>query len=132
MTDTAGPAPLADLLRQLETGEITSAALTEAALDRARDPAGEGERVFTGLHEEGARAQAAASDALRKAGVAQGPLAGLPVSIKDLFDVAGEVTRAGSVVRRDAPPAERDAPVVARLRAAGAVIVGRTNMTEFA
>lgn len=132
MTDASAPPPLADLLRQLETGETTSAALTEAALDRARDPAGEGSLVFTGLHEEGARAQAAASDALRKAGVSQGPLAGLPVSIKDLFDVAGEVTRAGSVVRRDAPPADRDAPVVARLRAAGAVIVGRTNMTEFA
>jgi aspartyl-tRNA(Asn)/glutamyl-tRNA(Gln) amidotransferase subunit A len=132
MTEFAPLTPLADLLRQLETGETTSAALTEAALERARDPAGEGARAFTALYEDGARAQAAAVDALRAAGVAQGPLAGLPVSIKDLFDVAGEVTRAGSIVRDDAPPAERDAPVVRRLRAAGAVIVGRTNMTEFA
>ncbi len=132
MTENAGPPPLAGLLRKLATGETTSAALTEAALDRARDPAGEGARVFTALYDDGARAQAAASDALRAAGVAQGPLAGLPVSIKDLFDVEGEVTRAGSVVRNDAPPAERDAPVVRRLKAAGAVIVGRTNMTEFA
>jgi aspartyl-tRNA(Asn)/glutamyl-tRNA(Gln) amidotransferase subunit A len=60
------------------------------------------------------------------------PLAGIPFSIKDLCDVAGEITLAGSIVRRDAAPAERDAPVVARLRAAGAIIMGRTNMVEFA
>jgi Asp-tRNA(Asn)/Glu-tRNA(Gln) amidotransferase A subunit family amidase len=60
------------------------------------------------------------------------PLAGLPVSIKDLFDCAGEVTAAGSVALVDAPPAAADAPSVARLRAAGGVVVGRTNMSEFA
>jgi Asp-tRNA(Asn)/Glu-tRNA(Gln) amidotransferase A subunit family amidase len=60
------------------------------------------------------------------------PLAGLPVSIKDLFDVAGQATPAGSTVLADAPPATRDSAAVARLRAAGASIVGRTNMTEFA
>ncbi|MGC5371958.1 amidase family protein, partial [Klebsiella pneumoniae] len=56
----------------------------------------------------------------------------IPVSVKDLFDVAGEPTTAGSVVLADAPPAIADAPVVERLKAAGAVIVGKTNMTEFA
>jgi Asp-tRNA(Asn)/Glu-tRNA(Gln) amidotransferase A subunit family amidase len=61
-----------------------------------------------------------------------GPLAGWPVSIKDLFDEAGAVTRAGSVALAEAPPASADAPAVARLRAAGALVVGRTNMTEFA
>ena len=132
MTDNSAPAPLADLLRQLAAGETTSTALTEAALDRARDPAGEGSLVFTALYEKGARTQATASDALRRAGLAQGPLAGLPVSIKDLFDVAGQPTTAGSVLFRDAAPADADAPVVARLRQAGAIIVGRTNMTEFA
>src|SRR3954471_12224235 len=60
------------------------------------------------------------------------PLAGLPVSVKDLFDCEGEVTTAGSVVLRDARPAAADALSVARLRAAGGVVVGRTNMTEFA
>jgi len=69
---------------------------------------------------------------LRKAGIVPSPLAGLPISLKDLFDVAGETTSAGSAVLRDAPPAKADAPAVARLRAAGAVIVGRTNLTEFA
>jgi aspartyl-tRNA(Asn)/glutamyl-tRNA(Gln) amidotransferase subunit A len=59
-------------------------------------------------------------------------LEGVPVSVKDLFDVAGQVTTAGSIALKDAPPAQADAPVVARLRAAGAVILGRTNMTEFA
>lgn len=59
-------------------------------------------------------------------------IAGLPVSVKDLFDVEGETTLAGSVVLRDAPPAQRDATIVARLRAAGAAILGKTNMTEFA
>jgi Asp-tRNA(Asn)/Glu-tRNA(Gln) amidotransferase A subunit family amidase len=60
------------------------------------------------------------------------PLAGLPVSVKDLFDCAGEVTAAGSTALADAPPAVADAPAVARLRAAGGVVTGRTNMTEFA
>ncbi len=69
---------------------------------------------------------------MRQAGYVASPLAGLPVSIKDLFDVAGEPTLAGSKALDDRPPAQRDAPVVARLRAAGAVLIGRTNMTEFA
>ena len=60
------------------------------------------------------------------------PMAGWPVSVKDLFDQEGEVTAAGSLALKDAPPARADAPAVARLRAAGAVVVGRTNMTEFA
>ncbi len=60
------------------------------------------------------------------------PLAGLPISVKDLFDVAGQVTRAGSVVLDGNPPAASDAPAVRRIRAAGGLIAGRTNMTEFA
>lgn len=76
------------------------------------------------------RFPAAAAEARRAAPAS--PLAGLPVSVKDLFDVAGEVTRAGSVALDDAPPAAADAPAVARLRAAGGVVVGRTNMSEFA
>ncbi len=93
----------------------------------AGDPA-----VFTRLYPAEARAAAEAADARRRDGIALGPLDGAIVSIKDLFDVAGETTRAGSVLLADAAPAGADAPVVARLRRAGAVILGKTNMSEFA
>src|SRR5690349_9360403 len=104
----------------------------EACLAKINDPVGEGKRAFTRLYTEQARATAEAQDRMRAAGVPLGPLAGRIVSIKDLFDVAGEPTTAGSIALRDAPPARQDAPAIARLRAAGAVIVGKTNMTEFA
>jgi aspartyl-tRNA(Asn)/glutamyl-tRNA(Gln) amidotransferase subunit A len=120
------------LAAELTAGHITSRALTEAALARIADPAGEGARTFTKVYREQALAAADAQDALRRAGYVASPLAGLPVSVKDLFDVAGEVTLAGSTALDDSPPAAQDAPIVARLRAAGAVIVGKTNMTEFA
>src|SRR5205823_14356813 len=71
-------------------------------------------------------------DRLRARGAAPSPFAGIPVSIKDLFDIAGGVTTAGSIVLKDAPAAKHDAPAVARLRAAGFIPIGRTNMTEFA
>ncbi|TNC15241.1 amidase [Methylobacterium terricola] len=88
--------------------------------------------VFTKLYPEAARAAADAADARRKAGLSLGALDGTIVSIKDLFDVQGEATTAGSSIRRRAEAALQDAPVVARLRRAGAVIVGKTNMSEFA
>ena len=88
--------------------------------------------VFTRLYPEAACAAAEHADAMRSAGVQISPLAGLPVSIKDLVDVAGETTLAGSTVLQGRPPASSDAPVVKRLRIAGAAIVGKTNMTEFA
>src|SRR6202011_942032 len=81
---------------------------------------------------QAARIAADAADARARVGMALGPLDGAIITIKDLFDVAGEPTRAGSKVLADAPPASADAPVVRRLRAAGAVIVAKTNMTEFA
>jgi aspartyl-tRNA(Asn)/glutamyl-tRNA(Gln) amidotransferase subunit A len=120
------------LAEDLAAGRTTSRELVEAALARIADPAGEGARSFTKVYADGARLAADAQDRLRQAGYVASPLAGLPVSIKDLFDVAGEQTRAGSIALDDASPAEADAPIVARLRAAGAVLVGRTNMTEFA
>ena len=124
--------PLRTLADDLDAGRTTSRALVEAALARIGDPAGEGARVMLKVDEDAARAAADESDRMRKSGIVPSPIAGLPVSVKDLFDVAGEVTTAGSVVLKDAPPARHDATVVARLRRAGAVIVGRTNMTEFA
>ena len=111
--------------------ETTSRSLTEAALDAARGGSEAGS-TFIAVHAQTARATADAADALRAAGLPAPPLAGLPLSIKDLFDEAAQVTRAGSRVRDGAAPAAADSVVVQRLRAAGAVIVGRTNMTEFA
>ncbi len=90
------------------------------------------ERVFSKVYAQQARAEADAADARLRDGRTVGPLDGRIVSIKDLFDVAGEPTLAGSVIRRDAAPASRDAAIVRRLREAGAVIVGKTHMTEFA
>src|ERR1700693_2729328 len=123
---------VADLAADLATGLTSSRELVEIALARIADPGGEGARTFVKVYADTARAAADAQDKLRQAGYVASPLAGLPVSLKDLFDVAGEQTLAGSKALDDMPAAERDAPIVARLRAAGAVLIGRTNMTEFA
>src|SRR6266446_4128979 len=104
----------------------------DEALARIADPKGEGARACLTVYSEQARAAAQAADARARAGVSLGPLDGAIVSIKDLFDVAGEPTRAGSTVLVDVCAAAIDAPAVQRLRAAGAVIVAKTNMTEFA
>jgi aspartyl-tRNA(Asn)/glutamyl-tRNA(Gln) amidotransferase subunit A len=104
----------------------------ERALARISDPAGEGQRTFLTLYPQEACEAADAADRRAREGIVLGPLDGAIVSIKDLFDVAGEPTRAGSTTLADAPPAERDALIVERLRKAGAVIVGKTNMSEFA
>jgi aspartyl-tRNA(Asn)/glutamyl-tRNA(Gln) amidotransferase subunit A len=104
----------------------------EAALARINEPKGEGSRAFRKVYAEEARASADAADARAKYGHPLGPLDGRIVSIKDLFDVAGEPTTGGSKIYESAPPAKCDSPVIQRLRAAGAVIIGKTNMTEFA
>lgn len=104
----------------------------EQALARIADPAGEGARACLTVYADSARAAADAADARARDGFSLGPLDGAIVSVKDLFDVRGEPTRAGSKVLADAPPAQNDAPVVQRLRGAGAVIVAKTNMSEFA
>ena len=117
---------------QFHDGKRSSVEMTEAAIARIDDADGEGARVFIRRFDAQARATADSADRLKQAGLIASPLAGLPISIKDLFDVAGEVTTAGSVALADSAPATSDAPVVARLRAAGAVILGCTNMTEFA
>lgn len=104
----------------------------ERCLDRIDDPGGEGSRAFLHVARDSARAAAAGWDRMRGAGLPLPSLAGVPISVKDLFDVAGETTTAGSRILAEAPPAVRDATAVERLRRAGAVILGRTNMTEFA
>lgn len=121
---------VAQLAADLAAGRTSSRRLAEQALARIADPAGEGKRAFIKVYAESALAEADFSDRLRKNGVRRSLVDGLPVSVKDLFDVAGDVTRAGSKVL--ARKADADAPAVARLRAAGAVIIGRTNMVEFA
>jgi aspartyl-tRNA(Asn)/glutamyl-tRNA(Gln) amidotransferase subunit A len=104
----------------------------EHALARINDQSGEGARAYLTVYAEAAREAADAADRRARDGTTLGPLDGVIVSIKDLFDLAGEPTRAGSTVLADAPPATTDAPVVRRLREAGAVLVGKTNMSEFA
>ena len=105
----------------------------EKALARIADPNGEGARACLTVYADAARAASDAADARAARGAHLGPLDGIIVSIKDLFDVAGEPTRAGSkVLAEEGAPAAVDAPVVARLRQAGAIIIAKTNMTEFA
>jgi aspartyl-tRNA(Asn)/glutamyl-tRNA(Gln) amidotransferase subunit A len=105
----------------------------EQALALIADPKGEGARACLTVYEKAARAAAEAADARARDGISLGPLDGAIVTIKDLFDVAGEATRAGSkILAEEGKPAVADAPIVRRLRAGGAVIVAKTNMTEFA
>ena len=124
---------LASLAADLERGATSARKLVEQCLARIADPAGEGARAFIHVDKEAALEAADAMDRLRKVHAAPSPYAGIPVSIKDLFDIKGQVTRAGSrALEEDCAPAEADAPVVARLRRAGFIVIGRTNMTEFA
>jgi aspartyl-tRNA(Asn)/glutamyl-tRNA(Gln) amidotransferase subunit A len=125
-------ATLETIADELASGLTSSRALVEQCLARIADPKGQGATVF--LQVDGATALGAADamDLLRSAGAAPSRYAGIPVSVKDLFDIENQVTRAGSRVLENSPPARSTAPAVARLRAAGFVIIGRTNMTEFA
>jgi aspartyl-tRNA(Asn)/glutamyl-tRNA(Gln) amidotransferase subunit A len=123
---------LASLADDLESGRTTARKLVDACIAKIADASGEGQRTFIHVDREAATAAADAMDHLRKANAAPSRFAGIPVSIKDLFDIKGQVTRAGSRALEDSAPAEADAPVVARLRRAGFVVIGRTNMTEFA
>ena len=123
---------LAQLALDLAQGKTTSEILVENCLMRIADPSGEGAATFVHVASDQARAAARAMDQLRKSGSAPSAFAGIPVSIKDLFDIEGEQTRAGSIVLKDVAPATADAPTVARLKAAGFIVLGRTNMTEFA
>ena len=123
---------LASLADDLESGRTTARKLVDACLAGIADTSGEGVRAFIHVDAEAAIEAAEAMDRLREVKAAPSRFAGIPVSIKDLFDIRGQVTRAGSRALDDSAPAEADAPAVARLRQAGFVVIGRTNMTEFA
>lgn len=124
--------PISLLASELSAGRTTSRKLVETALARIADPKLEGSRAFMKVYSDAALAEADASDRLRALGVVRSPVEGIPISVKDLYDVCGDVTRAGSVALASDPPAKADATAVARLRAAGAVILGRTVTVEFA
>lgn len=122
---------LASVQQQLQQQHTRAETLLDEALARINDPQGEGSRIYTHVMADEARKAAQASDLLRSAGMVRSPLEGIPVSLKDMFDMAGRATRAGSVVL-DGAPATHNAAIVQRLVRAGAVVVGTTNMTEFA
>ncbi len=123
---------LSTLADDLENGRTSARKLVDECLARISDTSGEGARPFVHVDAKAAIEASEAMDRLRAAKAAPSRFAGIPVSIKDLFDIKGQVTRAGSRALDDSAPAEADAPVVARLRRAGFVVIGRTNMTEFA
>jgi aspartyl-tRNA(Asn)/glutamyl-tRNA(Gln) amidotransferase subunit A len=123
---------LAALAEDLASGRSSARQLVDRCLARIANASGEGARTFVHVDAEAAIEAAEAMDRLREVKAAPSAYAGIPVSIKDLFDIRGQVTRAGSRALDDSPPAEADAPVVARLRRAGFIVIGRTNMTEFA
>lgn len=120
-----------DLIADLASGQATSRALVESCLERIDAENGK-LAAYVSVDADAARVVADSVDAMRAAGMAVSPLAGIPVSVKDLFDVQGQVTTAGSVVLKDDAPATDDAPAIGRLRAAGMIMIGRTNMSEFA
>jgi aspartyl-tRNA(Asn)/glutamyl-tRNA(Gln) amidotransferase subunit A len=128
----AAPWTLAGLASDLSTGKTTARELVEMALAHIADPALQGRAAFISVNGEAAKTAADDVDRLRKAGRPPSRFAGIPMAVKDLFDLKGEVTTAGSVVLKGEPPAERDAPAIAALRTQGFIVIGRTNMTEFA
>jgi len=123
---------LATLANDLDSCRTSARKLVDECLARIADAAGEGARAFIHVDAEAAIEAAEAMDRLREVKAAPSPFAGIPVSIKDLFDINGQVTRAGSRALDGSAPAEADASAVARLRRAGFIVIGRTNMTEFA
>ncbi|WP_236657758.1 amidase [Limnohabitans sp. TS-CS-82] len=108
----------------------TSEAWVTRSLQQAHSEAAK--HVFTHLFADQALAQARAADVARQSGAPLGALHGLPITLKDNYDLAGQTTMAGTVVCEGEPPAAQDAVAVTRLRQAGAVILGKTNMSEFA
>jgi aspartyl-tRNA(Asn)/glutamyl-tRNA(Gln) amidotransferase subunit A len=123
---------LAQSAIDLATLRISSSELVTDCLARITSVTGEGSRTFLKVYAEQALATADFYDRMRQQGARLGRYAGIPVSVKDLFDVAGDTTLAGSTVLKGAAAADQDATAVACLKAAGFIVIGRTNMTEFA
>jgi amidase/aspartyl-tRNA(Asn)/glutamyl-tRNA(Gln) amidotransferase subunit A len=119
------------IARAVATGQLSAVEVAQASIDRV---AATDARVnaFTSRSFERALAEARTIDARRARGEVLPPLAGVPYAVKNLFDVAGEVTLAGSKINRSHPPATQDAVLVAQMQAAGAVLVGSLNMDEYA
>jgi AtzE family amidohydrolase len=124
-------ATAADIAAAVKSGRISTQSVVEAALARIRnrDPL---LNSFTAVTEKRALARARAIDEARAEGKKLGPLAGVPFAVKNLFDVAGLSTLAGSKINRDLPPAARDATLIEKLEAADAILVGALNMGEYA
>ena len=132
MTDPTGPwVAAAEIAAAVTRGAVSARAVTEAALARI---AGDNPRVnaYTDVTVDRALAEARAIDAARAAGAALGPLAGVPFAVKNLFDIAGLPTRAGSKINRERAPATRDGVLLRRMTASGAVLLGGLNMGEYA
>lgn len=132
MSDPTGPgASAAEIAGAVATGAVSAVAVTGAMLDRI---ARENPRLnaFSAITSDRALREAAAVDASRDAGARPGPLAGVPFAVKNLFDVQGLTTRAGSKINADRLPATEDATLVQRMNAAGAVLIGTLNMGEYA
>ena len=123
---------IAILAASLNSGELLSTQVLDRCIDNIEDPNGQGSKVFIRKFYDQARQAALASNSVRKAQKDVPILSGIPFAVKDLFDLAGSITSAGSLVLKKNPAALKDAPVIDRLRKAGAVIIGTTNMTEFA
>ncbi len=121
-----------DINKALQEGSLTARSLLEECFDRMDAPGSQAETCFTRVYRQSALEEANTVDVQRKAGAHLPPYAGIPITVKDLFDLANEVTTAGSKVLAESSPAVRDATAVARLKRAGFIVVGRTNMTEFA
>jgi aspartyl-tRNA(Asn)/glutamyl-tRNA(Gln) amidotransferase subunit A len=123
------PCPdVADCVRGLATGAFSAAELAGRILSRLEAAP----HAYISFDQAAFRQAAAHSDARRRSGQILGPLDGVPIAIKDNIDVAGQPTTAGARLRKDAPPARADAAIVARLRAAGMLVAGKTNLSEFA
>src|SRR4051794_25435548 len=121
---------LASLASDLDAGRTTARALVDACLAKIADKDGEGARAFIHVDTEAAIAAAEAMDRLRKANAVPSRYAGIPISVKDLFDIKGQVTRAGSRALEDSPLAEADAPAGARAGGAGLFVVRRPHNTR--
>src|SRR5262245_25044232 len=131
MTLEPGAMPAAEIARAVQTGKMSATQVVEAALAsiHTRNPL---LNAFTAVVEDRARAKAAAIDRARPQGYVPGPLAAVPFAAKNLFDIAGLPTLAGSKINRECAPAARDATLIERLENAGAILVGALNMGEYA